>query len=124
MEALEKLAQRLEAAITPSGPEPEWGREAASQIAEELHLNKRSAFEWLVGVKLPRIFEKFFRKSAGFSRGTAPKAGGPYIRFAEQALIELGITKSGKPYKAEAIAKARADARKGRSRRKLVKERN
>jgi len=114
--------QLLRAALTPPAPESELLQKAAEEWAEELHLKKRSALEWLVGVKLPQIFKTFFDVPVGFSRGTAKKALGPFIRFAEQALRELGITNYyGEPYSAETIARALSDVRTRRSRHKLDK---
>ncbi|SFI65245.1 hypothetical protein SAMN04515648_0992 [Phyllobacterium sp. CL33Tsu] len=115
----------LKAALSPPAPESEWQQKAAKKMIRELHLKERSSLEWLVGVELPRVFKKFFvlkkGPSVGFSRGKAKEALGPYIRFAEQALRELGITNHGEPYSADTIAKALFDARKRRSRRTLGK---
>jgi hypothetical protein len=76
----------------------------------------RSTFEFFVGVALAKIFEKYFKRSAGISR-VSNGVDGPFIRFAFQALIELGFKNKGRPYSHEAIAKALTLARAGRSRR-------
>ncbi len=91
---------------------------------ERLHVHKRSPFEWLTGVELPRIFEQHFHLEAKVERnpdrGAVPRPPeGPYMRFACRFLIEFGIRqRNGRPYSAEAIAKALTNARSGGSRRK------
>jgi hypothetical protein len=84
-------------------------------------LRTRSPFEWLVGQYLPETFEKYFGEKPGLSR--RPSDGklldGKYLRFAEQVLIEFGITKkNGRTYERESIAKAFSDVRGGRIRRR------
>jgi hypothetical protein len=83
-----------------------------------------SAFEWLTGVELPRIFEQLLPAMKAKVERDADRAAhrppqGPYIRFARQFLIEFDIRKrNGLPYSDEAIAKALTNARSGRRRRK------
>jgi hypothetical protein len=84
-----------------------------------------SAFEWLTGVVLPRIFEQLLpsmKANVGRHGGRDAERRPPegrYIRFARQFLIEFGICKSnGQPYSDEALAKALTNARTGRRRRK------
>lgn len=125
LEAGPSLAKKLvgfvrqaEAALKPPLPEPEWQQDAAAHMVKELHLNERSAFEWLAGIHLAELYERHFERRAGFSvppNGGAPY--GPYIRFATQALTELKITK----YSKWAIASALKDARRKRTRRTLGK---
>ena len=71
-----------------------------------------SAFEWLVGKRLPAIYEKFFRESATTYRE------GPYRDFALQVLTEFEITEDGRPYSGESVIKALTLTRSGRSRRR------
>jgi len=71
-----------------------------------------SAFEWLVGKRLPAIYEKFFRESATTYRE------GPYRDFALQVLTEFEITEDGRQYSGESVIKALTLTRSGRSRRR------
>jgi hypothetical protein len=50
-----------------------------------------SALQWLTGRLLPDVYSKHFRKEARISRSPNGTLGGPYIRFAHQALAELKI---------------------------------
>jgi hypothetical protein len=88
----------------------------------------RSPFYWLAGEYLPHIFEMFFEtkpkveRDPDRSRSAARRpADGPYIRFADCALRELGIKYKGQPYTRNTIAKALTDAQSGRKRRKRVR---
>jgi hypothetical protein len=93
--------------------------EVNSRLASELNIGTASSFEWLAGKHLAVIFERHFRREARISRN--PDTGhvnGPYIRFVEAVLNKLDIQKGGKPYAPESIAKARANERAGRVRRK------
>jgi hypothetical protein len=74
-----------------------------------------SAFEWLAGAELPRVFKKFFGEPR-FGR-TEQGPTGPFIHFVLAVLREFKITNRGKPYRAETIAMALTNARAGRSRR-------
>ena len=78
----------------------------------------RSPFEWVAGHYLPEVFRTHFGTTATFHRRKGVPDS-PAIRFIEQALIELGITDSGRAYARESIAKALSDVRSGRVRRKL-----
>lgn len=118
---LRRFIVQAESALKPSPPGPEWQQEAAAQMANELHLGKRSPFEWLAGIALPRIFEEHFCRLARISRDKYGKASGPYVRFAITSLRELGISNRGRPFASDAIAKALTDARGNRSRRTLGK---
>jgi hypothetical protein len=113
-EKLDGFIKQAEAALKPPGPEPEWQQDAAAQMVRELHLNERSPFEWLAGIHLAGLYERHFKRTAGYSipaSGGAPN--GPYIRFVMCALTELGIG----IYTSGAIASALKDARQKRSRR-------
>jgi hypothetical protein len=74
-----------------------------------------SAFEWLAGAELPRVFKKFFGEPR-FGR-TEQGPTGPFIHFVLAVLREFKITNRGKPYRAETIAVALTKARAGRPRR-------
>jgi hypothetical protein len=65
------------------------------------------ALEWLVGTRLPEMFEQFFRRDVTFY----PK--GDYVRFAMQVIEECEIGK----VKPSTIIRALTNARSGRSRR-------
>jgi hypothetical protein len=70
-----------------------------------------SAFEWLVGKRLPEVFDQFFRADPTVYRE------GRYPDFALQVLIEFKITNDGQPYSRESVIKALILTRSGRSRR-------
>ena len=79
----------------------------------------RSPFEWLAGHYLPKLFtEHFGIKPTFHRRGTDNLPDSPLIRFVEHVLLEFGITKSGRPYSRETIAKAVTDVRSGRARKR------
>jgi hypothetical protein len=79
----------------------------------------RSPLEFFVANVLPSVFERHFKRAAGFSRASdGTETGGPYIRFAVEALRELGITNKGKPYAPDTIARALSGVRAGRVRRR------
>jgi hypothetical protein len=65
---------------------------------------KASALHWVIG-SLMETFLRYFQHKAGISR-SGGKVGGPFIRFAEAALLELKIFNDGKPYSRETIARA------------------
>jgi hypothetical protein len=71
-----------------------------------------SAFEWLVGTRLPEIFEKFF------SAAPTLYQKGEFVRFALQTLAEFQISNRGRSYSTATIIKALTDAQSGRRRRK------
>jgi len=75
-----------------------------------------SAFEWLAGTALPKVFKKFFAEPS-FSRSEYEPTG-RFIHFALAVLTEFKITNRGKPYRPETIAAALTKARAGRPRRK------
>src|SRR5262249_6947819 len=50
-----------------------------------------SALQWLTNTLLPEVYSKHFGKEAGRSRNKSSTLGGPYMRFAQQALIEFEI---------------------------------
>jgi hypothetical protein len=79
----------------------------------------RSPFEWVAGHYLPQAFAKHFSTQPRFHRRAKDRVPeGAVIRFVEQALVELGVTKRGKPYSREAIAKALTDCRAHRVRKR------
>jgi hypothetical protein len=91
------------------------------KLASALGVQQLSAFEWLVGVRLPNIFKKHFKVEAGYTRNPYADPGtveGAYIRFATESLKVLSVTKNGKPYSAESIARAMSRAKGGKSRKK------
>jgi hypothetical protein len=96
------------------------GRHKAAYFSDRpLYERPRSPLDLLVAVLLPTVFERHFGSAAGRSRNPlSKKAGGPYIRFALATLRELGITKNGKPYAPDTIARALSGVRAGRVRRR------
>jgi hypothetical protein len=71
-----------------------------------------SAFEWLIGRKLPEVFEQFFRDDP-----TVYKKG-RYADFAAQVLAEFAITNDGQRYSRDTLIRALTLTRSGRSRRR------
>jgi hypothetical protein len=88
-------------------------------LKEAFNMN---GFVWLVGDRLPRLYEKYFglKPTARSVRDCEPDT--PYVRFAEKVLKKMSITKSnGKPYSREYIATVMSyAARGGRKRGKSV----
>ena len=78
----------------------------------EIRNRKGSAREWLVGRRLPENIRAALRARATLMRSKGGEIDSPYIRFATQAMVELGI-----PCKPETIAKAVTATRTGRVRR-------
>jgi hypothetical protein len=64
------------------------------------------AREWLVGIKLPEVFEHFFQRDVTLYQK------GDYVRFAMQVIAECEIGN----VKPSTIIKALTDARSGRRR--------
>ena len=72
-----------------------------------------SPFEWLVGIYLPDVYELNFQKKPTVSED------GPFVRFGESVLRELGVAKDdGAPYKRSSIARTLRSIRAGRRRRR------
>jgi hypothetical protein len=79
----------------------------------------RSPVEFIIANVLSTVYERHFKRSVRRSRSSSDsKAGGPFIRFAVASLRELGIKNKDKPYAAETVARAIADVRSGRIRRR------
>jgi hypothetical protein len=118
VDALRELRLSVPAARVPTG-QRHAGGEAHSKGSHDrlrrfdqftvspLFSGEASAFEWLVSKCLPRLFETHFKRRAGQS------ANGPYIRFAEQVLIEFNIKHRGRAYTRGAIETALKFARHG-----------
>jgi hypothetical protein len=89
-------------------------------VLRDLHVQKLSAFEWLIGVELTRIFQQHFQIKPTIERTDRDgPPGGSYIRFARQFLVEFDVRKSnGRLYTDEAIARAVTIARSRTARRK------
>jgi hypothetical protein len=85
----------------------------------------RSPVEWFVAVQLPYVFEKYLGLRVTYGHGTEGQgeAQGPYIEFAFQILQALGVTKKGKPYQRNTIARALTSVRTGKIRRRISKPR-
>jgi hypothetical protein len=107
--SIDELQRNLDLLANVAVPPPLAG--GPSSIIEEglsrdLGIGRSSAFDWLVGERLPEIYEKhFFPRKSGVSRNSG-KVTGPYIRFVTSVLALLSIDHNGKPYKAGSIARA------------------
>jgi hypothetical protein len=102
---------RFQAPVVGEGPPP-----ARVYLKERQHGDKLSAFEWLVGAVLPKIFRRHFGIEAKLQRTTNNQAAhGPYVSFCLQALIELGITGYTDEAVARALSKAKACSSFGQS---------
>ena len=95
----------------------EWGARLSEPDRElKAAYRRQSAFDLLVGVLLPRIFERHFGVKPTYMKN-GPTAF--YVRFVRAVLRRSGITKKGdKPYAPGTIVKALNDATNDRSRRK------
>jgi len=102
-----KLVNKMREVVEQSG----WLEASPQNIAAETRADYGtadiSAFEWLVGKKLPAIYEHFFRESATAYRD------GAFLDFASQVLTEFEIQHSR-----ESAIRALTRARSGRSRRR------
>jgi hypothetical protein len=116
-EILKELITAADTALSPPTPEPAWAQKAAKRMRVELQIDERSAFDWLVGIHLPKTFSQHFGTEATLRRSDGDPDT-PYVRFAEATLTALGIDRNGKPYARESIVKAVTSARGGRTRRK------
>jgi hypothetical protein len=93
-------------------------RDAENDLPEPLEralgINQVSAFESLVGFRLRKIFEKYFKHHPSYTRDPVTDAvSGHFIDFTEAALKEMGITsRNGDPYSRSAIANALTAIRK------------
>jgi hypothetical protein len=101
----------------------EWGDDANDMLLGESRdltdaSRTRSPFEWLVGEYLAETFREWFGEEPTLSRPSDGKLDSKYLRFAEQVLIEFGVTKNGRPYEKESIARALSDVRNSRTRRR------
>jgi hypothetical protein len=70
-----------------------------------------SELEWLIGIRLPELFEQYFRDAPTASRK------GRYADFVAQVLTEFEITNHGRPYSRGTIIRALIRARSDRDRR-------
>ena len=93
--------------------QPAWATKASKRMSAELAMTL-SAFDWLVGVHLPTVYEGHSDQPAGRSRMNNGQVGGPYIRFVQATLRELGILNRGKPYSRETIARSFSRAKGSR----------
>ncbi len=85
---------------------------------------RMSPIRWLLGVELPRIFERWFGRRAGTSTNPYDgKLDGPFIRFAVAAMDDYRRRDPRYPLEAAGtVKKYLNDARKGITGRKIVKQ--
>jgi len=119
------LKSKAQSEIDDHEHKVEWGDDAddigmgkSRDLTETIRTH--SPFEWLAGAYLPEAFRKCFGIEPTRTRDTydGKDLSGPYLQFAEQVLIEFGITKHGRPYSRETISKALSDLKNGRVRRR------
>jgi hypothetical protein len=117
---IEYMIHRLEHRIKDLELELELGPDFLEPVPLGKHTWRAySPFEWLAGHFLPKLFEEQFGIKPAFHRRSGDKLPeSPVIRFTEQALIELGITRGKCRYSRHSIAKAISDIRSGRRRKK------
>jgi hypothetical protein len=105
--AASKLVSKMRELVEESG----WLEKSPQNIAAETRADYGasdiSALDQLVGIRLPAIYENFFRESATAYRD------GPYLDFAMKVLAAFEI-----PCSRETVMKALTLARSGRSRRR------
>jgi hypothetical protein len=79
----------------------------------------RSPVEFIIANVLSTVYERHFKRPVRRSRSSGgSKARGPFISFAVASLRELGIKNGDKSYAPETVARAIADVRSGRIRRR------
>jgi hypothetical protein len=101
--SIDKLIQDIDADL-------QWQNEGPATAMQQ-SLATRSPFEWISGNHLADVYHLIFDRKPSYS------GDGPYVRFVEATLIELGITNNGRPYSRASISKARKDDETGASRR-------
>jgi len=103
MPTASKLVSKMRELVEESG----WLETSPQNIAAETRAYYKAsdinALDWLVGTRLPEIYEQFFRESATVYRE------GPYLDFATQILTEFKIRATR-----ESIIGALSRARSGR----------
>jgi len=117
-EIVGQLVKAIDRRLLKPPPEPAWKTSLAKRVVGELALNERSAFEWLAGQQLPKLFNRHF-KSKPSARNAKGEPDTPFIRFAISAIKALGISHNGKPYSPESVVRAMTSARTGKKRRRV-----
>lgn len=112
MPAASKLVSKMREVVEQSGWLESSPQNIASETKAHYGVSDISPLDWLVGTKLPTIYEKFFRESATAYRD------GSYVDFVMRVLAEFEIANKGRPYSRETVMKALTLARSGRSRRR------
>lgn len=113
--SVQNLIDATESALKPPHPSDS---SATAAFIRAMSLDKRNAFEWLAGKRLPQLFYRHFQADVTL-RNSNRKADTPYTRFAIAVLQELNInTPKGKRYEPETIVRAVSNAKVERKRRK------
>lgn len=109
------LLKTLKKLITANSAALNSAREPSARFAEALRLKDVSPFELLAGRELPKIFREHLGLPVTL-RNSAQEPDTPFVRFAQQALIELDVTNKGKPYSRGSIVRAVNDVKRPRRR--------
>lgn len=113
--SVQNLIDATESALKPPHPSD---ASATAAFIRAMSLDKRNAFEWLTGKRLPQLFHRHFQADVTL-RNSTRKADTPYTRFAIAVLEELNIrTPKGKSYEPESVVRAVSNAKVERKRRK------
>jgi hypothetical protein len=120
---VDSMIRRLEYRINDLEYDLRWGPDFLNVARLGIYKDTWKAyspFEWLAGHYLPKLFEEQVGLKPAFHRHSRDNLpDGPVIRFTEQALAELGVTRGKRRYSRESIAKAMTDIRSGRRRKKV-----
>jgi hypothetical protein len=74
-----------------------------------------TAFDWLIGGNLAQVYEDYFGTPPTLSRDRSNNIpNSPFVRYANQTLIEFGVRNRGKNYSRASILKSLSDFRTGR----------
>ena len=111
------LVKAVDKRLLPPPAEPAWKTGMAKRVVGELTFNERSAFEWLAGQQLPKLFNRHFKSKAS-ARNAKGLPDTPYLRFAIGAIRALRISHNGKPYSPESIVRAMTSVSTGKKRRR------
>lgn len=109
-EGLRAGLQRLRAQASDvrgklESPSPEPGRNGSNASAPLR--TARSPLDLLVTKSLSEIYRRHVGREAGVSRseGKNGEVGGPFLRFVQATLAEMGVTNGGEPYSPETLAR-------------------